>query len=110
MKTTRYIRYSTPGSTAASYGILDGETIQELRGDIFAGTEPTGKTLSLKDVKLLVPCTPLNVAAVGRNYQTHIKAMSQMNDNTIPAAVDAFRRTPPGSPCVKAREPSGGEV
>jgi len=86
MKTTRYIRYSTTGSTAASYGILDGETIQELRGDIFAGAEPTGKTLDLKDVKLLAPCTPVNVAAVGRNYQTHIKAMSQMNDKTIPAA------------------------
>ena len=86
MKTIRYIRYSKAGSKSTSYGILEGETVRELRGDLFAGAEPTGTTLNLKDVSLLTPCTPANVAAVGRNYQTHIKAMSQMNDKTAPAA------------------------
>jgi 2-keto-4-pentenoate hydratase/2-oxohepta-3-ene-1,7-dioic acid hydratase in catechol pathway len=88
MKTTRYIRYSRPsrGGQPISYGILEGETVQELRGDIFTSTEPTGTTLNIRDVKLLAPCTPMNAAAVGRNYQSHIKAMSQMTDRTIPAA------------------------
>ena len=88
MKTTRYVRYSRPSQSGGSiaYGILEGEKIQELHGDIFTGAEPTGTAFNLKDVKLLAPCTPVNVAAVGRNYQTHIKAMSQMNEKTIPPA------------------------
>ena len=70
MNTTRYVRYSAGGKT--SYGILEGETIRELRGGIIAGAEPTGKTVALQDVKLLAPCEPSNVVAVGRNYKSHI--------------------------------------
>jgi 2-keto-4-pentenoate hydratase/2-oxohepta-3-ene-1,7-dioic acid hydratase in catechol pathway len=89
MKTIRYVRYSRPLHTghSISYGILEGGTIQELDGDIFVGAQPTGKTFSINDgVNLLAPCTPVNVAAVGRNYQTHIKAMSQLRDQSIPPA------------------------
>ncbi|PYS55716.1 MAG: fumarylacetoacetate hydrolase [Acidobacteria bacterium] len=67
---TRYVRYRADDETR--YGILEGETIHDLRGNIFADAEPTGKTLRLSDVKLLAPCEPLNVAAVGRNYKSHI--------------------------------------
>jgi 2-keto-4-pentenoate hydratase/2-oxohepta-3-ene-1,7-dioic acid hydratase in catechol pathway len=70
MKIVRYVRYSAAGTT--SYGILDGDTIRELRGDIFAGAEPTGKIVNLPDARLLTPCRPSNVAAVGRNYKSHI--------------------------------------
>jgi 2-keto-4-pentenoate hydratase/2-oxohepta-3-ene-1,7-dioic acid hydratase in catechol pathway len=88
MNITRYVRFSRPSQTdrSISYGILEGESIQELRGDIFAGAQPTGTTFSVKDVKLLAPCTPVNVAAVGRNYQTHIKAMDQLRDRSTPPA------------------------
>jgi 2-keto-4-pentenoate hydratase/2-oxohepta-3-ene-1,7-dioic acid hydratase in catechol pathway len=70
MKITRYIRYSVGAET--SYGILQDQTVHELRGGLFAGAEPTGKTLRLSDVKLLAPCEPPNVIAVGRNYKSHI--------------------------------------
>jgi 2-keto-4-pentenoate hydratase/2-oxohepta-3-ene-1,7-dioic acid hydratase in catechol pathway len=70
MKTTRYIRYSAAEKTA--YGILEEQTVRELHGNIFTGAEPTGKTLGLSDVKLLAPCEPPKVVAVGRNYQSHI--------------------------------------
>ena len=70
MKMTRYIRYSAGGKI--SYGILEDENVRELHGDIFAGAEPTGKVLKLADVKLLAPCEPPKVAAVGRNYKSHI--------------------------------------
>ena len=69
-KITKYVRYSAAGNT--SYGILENDLIRELHGDIFADAEPTGKTLALRDVKLLAPCDPRNVAAVGRNYKSHI--------------------------------------
>src|SRR3989441_633030 len=70
MKIVRYVRYSAEEKT--SYGTLEGETIRELRGDIFAGAEPTGNALTVRDVRLLAPCRPSNVAAVGRNYKSHI--------------------------------------
>src|SRR6185369_7930688 len=70
MKNTKYVRYSAAGKT--SYGILEEQIIRELRGDIFSGAEPTGKTLSLSEVKLLAPCEPSKVLAVGRNYKSHI--------------------------------------
>src|SRR3989449_11734791 len=69
-KITKYVRYSAAGKT--SYGILEDDLIRELHGDIFTGAEPTGKPLTLRDVKLLAPCDPRNVAAVGRNYKSHI--------------------------------------
>lgn len=69
-KVTRYVRYMA-GNTAA-LGILDGETIRELRGDLFANPQPTGKTAKLADVKLLPPVVPGKVIAVGLNYKTHL--------------------------------------
>ena len=55
-----------------SFGILDGDTIHELRGNLFENPERTGKTLRLADVKLLAPCTPSKVVAVGLNYKSHV--------------------------------------
>src|SRR5262245_10736789 len=70
MKITSYVRYSASGKT--SYGILQDKTIQELHGDIFRGAEPTGNVVALADVRLLAPCVPSKVIAVGRNYASHI--------------------------------------
>lgn len=70
MKITKYVRYFAEGKV--SYGILEEKIIRELHGDVFAGAEPTGKTLTLPDVKLLAPCEPSKVLAVGRNYKSHI--------------------------------------
>ncbi len=67
---TKYVRYSLSGQI--SYGILDGDSIRELRGDIFTKAEPTGKTVRLADVKLLSPCEPRKVVAVGLNYKSHV--------------------------------------
>lgn len=66
----KYVRYESGGST--SYGILDGETIRELRGDLFANPTPTGRALKLADVRLLAPCEPSKVIAVGLNYRSHL--------------------------------------
>lgn len=67
---TKYVRYSHGGHTA--YGILDGETIRELGGSPFAGVRPTGKAVKLSDAKLLAPCEPSKVIAVGLNYKSHL--------------------------------------
>jgi 2-keto-4-pentenoate hydratase/2-oxohepta-3-ene-1,7-dioic acid hydratase in catechol pathway len=67
---TKYVRYVQNG--VASYGILDGDTIRQLRGDLFANPAPTGRSVKLSDVKLLAPCEPSKVIAAGLNYRSHL--------------------------------------
>jgi 2-keto-4-pentenoate hydratase/2-oxohepta-3-ene-1,7-dioic acid hydratase in catechol pathway len=69
---TSYVRFVADGST--SYGILAGDSVRVLAGDLFATPTPapTGKVVKLSAVKLLAPCVPKKVIAVGLNYQTHL--------------------------------------
>ena len=67
---TKYVRYSH--QNVVSYGILEGDTIRELKGNLFAGATPTGRTVKLADARLLAPCQPSKVIAVGLNYKSHI--------------------------------------
>jgi 2-keto-4-pentenoate hydratase/2-oxohepta-3-ene-1,7-dioic acid hydratase in catechol pathway len=67
---TRYIRFVDGGSTA--FGILDGQTVRVLSGDLFSSPRPTGRTLGLDQVTLLAPVVPGKVIAVGLNYITHL--------------------------------------
>lgn len=67
---TRYVRYAVGDRVA--YGILDGESIRELAGDLFAAPRPSGQTRRLADVRLLAPVVPGKVIAVGLNYITHL--------------------------------------
>jgi 2-keto-4-pentenoate hydratase/2-oxohepta-3-ene-1,7-dioic acid hydratase in catechol pathway len=68
---TKYVRYQVAGGTA-TLGILEGDTIRELKGDLFANPAATGRSVKLADVKLLPPCAPGKVIAVGLNYKTHL--------------------------------------
>lgn len=67
---TRYVRYTSGGATA--FGILEGQTVRELSGDLFSSPRPTGRTIRLDQVKLLAPVVPGKVIAVGLNYLTHL--------------------------------------
>ena len=67
---TKYVRYTADGRT--SYGMLEGETILELSGDLFQSSRSTGKSVRLADVTLLAPVVPSKVIAVGLNYKSHI--------------------------------------
>jgi 2-keto-4-pentenoate hydratase/2-oxohepta-3-ene-1,7-dioic acid hydratase in catechol pathway len=71
---TKYVRYQS--DSAIAYGILDsaldGAMIHEIRGDLFGAPEPTGATHPLSGVKLLYPCEPSKILAVGRNYKSHL--------------------------------------
>lgn len=67
---TKYVRYTASGITA--YGILDGATIREIRGDLFGARTPTGRQVALASATLLAPCEPSKVIAVGLNYKSHL--------------------------------------
>lgn len=69
-QTTKYVRYTAGGATA--YGILEGDVIRELSGDLFQSPRPTGKTVRLGAATLLAPVVPSKVIAVGLNYKSHI--------------------------------------
>lgn len=67
---TRYVRFEAGGRTA--WGILEGQTVRVLDGDLFATPRPTGATHALADVRLLAPVQPGKVIAVGLNYRSHL--------------------------------------
>jgi 2-keto-4-pentenoate hydratase/2-oxohepta-3-ene-1,7-dioic acid hydratase in catechol pathway len=67
---THYVKYETAGGTA--WGLLEGETIRELQGNVFDGAKPNGRTLKLSEVKLLAPAEAKKVIAAGLNYRSHI--------------------------------------
>jgi 2-keto-4-pentenoate hydratase/2-oxohepta-3-ene-1,7-dioic acid hydratase in catechol pathway len=67
---TKFVRFSKGSSTA--YGILAGETIREIQGNIFGSFKETSTQHRLADVKLLHACEPPKVLAVGLNYKSHL--------------------------------------
>jgi len=67
---TKYVRFAADGRVA--YGILEGEAIQELAGDLFASPTRTGRAWPLANVQLLAPVEPKKVIAVGLNYRSHL--------------------------------------
>jgi 2-keto-4-pentenoate hydratase/2-oxohepta-3-ene-1,7-dioic acid hydratase in catechol pathway len=83
---TKYVRYEHQG--AASHGILDGESVRELRGSLFSHPTPTGNVVPLGDVKLLAPVEPSKAIAVGLNYRSHL------GDRAAPAYPGIFIKLP----------------
>jgi 2-keto-4-pentenoate hydratase/2-oxohepta-3-ene-1,7-dioic acid hydratase in catechol pathway len=97
----KFIRYRA--GSATSYGILDGETVRDISGGLFDSRTPTGVTHPLADVKLLAPCEPGKILAVGLNYKSHLGGRPQ------PANPEIFYKPvtsllDPGEPIVLPRE------
>jgi 2-keto-4-pentenoate hydratase/2-oxohepta-3-ene-1,7-dioic acid hydratase in catechol pathway len=82
----RYVRYSANGKT--SYGILEEDSIQELKGNFLHDITPTGITIPRAEARLLAPCEPSKVLAVGRNYQSHL------GERMAPASPGVFLKLP----------------
>jgi 2-keto-4-pentenoate hydratase/2-oxohepta-3-ene-1,7-dioic acid hydratase in catechol pathway len=68
----KYVKFEAQGTPA--WGILENEsTIQALSGPPFTGTaKPTGRRVSVADVKFLAPAEATKVIAAGLNYRSHI--------------------------------------
>jgi len=69
---TKYARFSV-GNTIA-YGIVEGQRIRQLDGDLFGDWKKTDQTFALKEVKLLVPTRPTQVLALAGNYRSHLNS------------------------------------
>jgi 2-keto-4-pentenoate hydratase/2-oxohepta-3-ene-1,7-dioic acid hydratase in catechol pathway len=65
-----YVRYEVGGEV--SHGVLDGDEIRPVRGDLFGEHEVLSSRVPLADARLLAPVDPSKVIAVGLNYQSHL--------------------------------------
>jgi 2-keto-4-pentenoate hydratase/2-oxohepta-3-ene-1,7-dioic acid hydratase in catechol pathway len=55
-----------------AYGILEGDRVHQLAGDLFGSWTRTDTSHALKDVKVLVPTVPTQVLALAGNYKSHL--------------------------------------
>lgn len=85
------VRFSTKGRV--KYGVLEGNAVLGFRGAPCvlqrgrgAGFQPDNTAYRLNEVKLLAPCLPSKIVAVGFNYQAHTQELS--------------RATPPAEPLI----------
>ena len=65
----RYVRFEV--NDAVSYGRWYEGGIEQLDGNIYEGARPTGIFHEPNDIKILVPCEPSKVIAIGLNYKSH---------------------------------------
>ena len=71
----KIVRYSIGNKT--EYGILDGEQIQVIDGTPFPEIKKLNQSRKLSEVKLLAPCEPTKIVAIGLNYHSHAKEVGQ---------------------------------
>jgi 2-keto-4-pentenoate hydratase/2-oxohepta-3-ene-1,7-dioic acid hydratase in catechol pathway len=69
----RLVRFLVQGRIA--YGTLNNEEVSELDGDGFASLSSIRKQHRMADVKILAPCVPTKIVAVGLNYRDHAREL-----------------------------------
>ena len=67
----RWVRYEADNTV--SYGILEGDQVQEVTGSPFDAYTRTSKRRPLDAVKLLIPVVPPTFYAAGLNYVDHLR-------------------------------------
>ncbi|UCD72130.1 MAG: fumarylacetoacetate hydrolase family protein [Syntrophobacterales bacterium] len=65
----KIVRYRFKENIA--YGLIEGEEIREIRGDVFGEFTVEARIKGVKEVDLLAPCVPGKIVAVGLNYRDH---------------------------------------
>jgi 2-keto-4-pentenoate hydratase/2-oxohepta-3-ene-1,7-dioic acid hydratase in catechol pathway len=57
------------------YGFLEGEVVRVLAAPPYDGLQKTEQSIPLASVKLLAPCEPTKIIALGLNYRDHAQEM-----------------------------------
>ncbi len=63
------------------HGILENESIQGIEDKPYRYLKPTDQHYKLSEVKLLAPCTPSKIVALGLNYRSHAKEFNARMPN-----------------------------
>ena len=85
----RIIRFETQ-TTEPQFGWIHDGRVGIIQGNPFGEFRRFQETYDLSDVKLLLPCLPSKIIAVGRNYREHVEEM----DTEIPAYPMIFLKPP----------------
>jgi len=67
----RILRFSHAGNIR--HGILEGERVTALAGDIFTDWQTTSEQYRLDQITLLAPVQPPAILCIGKNYKAHIE-------------------------------------
>ncbi|WFB07220.1 fumarylacetoacetate hydrolase family protein [Streptomyces sp. LX-29] len=95
----RIARFSIDGNVA--YGVVEGETLDIIKGIPYGDFERSGTKIPLDKVRLLSPVLPNKIVAIGRNYAEHAAELG----NEVPEVPVAFFKPStavvgPGDPIV----------
>jgi 2-keto-4-pentenoate hydratase/2-oxohepta-3-ene-1,7-dioic acid hydratase in catechol pathway len=71
-------------------GVLEGDLLRALEGNLHDGPAAGRRLAQLADVRLLAPCQPGKIIAVGRNYAAH----AAEHDAEVPAEPLVFLKPP----------------
>jgi len=66
MKIVRYVE-----GNVVRWGVVEGEMVREMEGDPFGRFHLSPKAKKIEEVKLLSPCLPSKIVALGLNYRDH---------------------------------------
>ena len=72
-------------------GVIAGDTVREIDGELFGSWTATNRSWPLADVKLLPPVNPSKIVCLGRNYVEHAAE---------------FGKVPPAEPLIFLKPPS----
>lgn len=71
----KFVRFQQ--GAAIRYGVLEGENIRVVEGDIFAKWAMGNQVVKPDTVKLLAPCAPTKAVCIGLNYHGHAQEMKR---------------------------------
>lgn len=99
-QTKKWVRFEHAGGIG--FGTLEGDAVHERQGDMFAGSEPTGRVFALAGLQLLTPTEPTKVIALWNNFH----ALGAKLNLPVPAEPLYLLKTPnsylaPGRPIRK---------
>lgn len=78
----KFVRFEEHGNE--SYGLVEADKVYRIDGDIFSGYKVTEESFALSEVRLLAPCKPSKIVAVGVNYRDHAEEMKlQLPENPV---------------------------
>jgi 2-keto-4-pentenoate hydratase/2-oxohepta-3-ene-1,7-dioic acid hydratase in catechol pathway len=78
----KIVRFAAGGRVR--YGEIEKNIVRVIAGNPFRSMRPAVETFPLEEVRLLPPCKPSKVVAVGVNYRSHAREMgSQLPKNPL---------------------------
>jgi 2-keto-4-pentenoate hydratase/2-oxohepta-3-ene-1,7-dioic acid hydratase in catechol pathway len=85
----KIVRFSS--GSQVHYGVLEGKSIRQIADGLFEKIERQSKRFGIEELKLLAPCQPSKIVAIGINYRSH---------------ADEFKHDLPESPLMFLKPPS----